>query len=115
MTGRWKTVAGFPTGREKKLKRKTLLLRVLCNLDTTIAAAALVVLICITFAGVIMRYILAKPFDWEEEVQLSLIVWVVFFADVMLSLPKPPAIDMIVNKFPQKLQKATSVTITAVR
>ena len=41
---------------------------------------ALVLLIAVTFAGVIFRYVFSKPFSWQEEVHAwLLIIWVIFF------------------------------------
>ena len=43
----------------------------LANLDLMIAGTVLAILIVLTFAGVIWRYFLGKPFTWLEEVQLA--------------------------------------------
>lgn len=48
------------------------------QIDTMISVIALIVLICITFIGVVFRYVLGTPFSWLEEVQLALIIWIVF-------------------------------------
>ena len=48
------------------------------NADVLAACGALVLLVGVTFFGVIMRYCLGDPFVWQEEVQLALIIWVVF-------------------------------------
>ena len=39
------------------------------QIDTMISVVALIVLICITFIGVVFRYVLGTPFSWLEEVQ----------------------------------------------
>ena len=49
------------------------------QIDIGISVIALVLLIAVTFAGVIFRYVFSKPFSWQEEVQLALIIWVIFF------------------------------------
>ena len=61
---------------EKKLSWKS----VIGNLDIIVASIALIVLIILTFVGVIMRYIVGQPFTWLEEVQLFCMVWIVFAA-----------------------------------
>jgi C4-dicarboxylate transporter, DctQ subunit len=95
----------------KKLSFKEIML----NLDTVAAAAALVLLIFITFFGVIMRYVMSSPFAWEEEVQLALIIWVVFFGGRYAFIAgNHPAIDMIVNLFPVRVRKITTVIITVI-
>ena len=42
------------------------------QIDIGISVIALVLLIAVTFAGVIFRYVFSKPFSWQEEVQLAL-------------------------------------------
>lgn len=42
------------------------------QIDTMISVVALIVLICITFIGVVFRYVLGTPFSWLEEVQACL-------------------------------------------
>ena len=44
--------------------------KILANLDMVFAGIALVVLIVVTFGGVIFRYLLDSPIIWAEEVQL---------------------------------------------
>ena len=44
--------------------------KILSNLDLALAGVAFVILIVVTFGGVIMRYILSSPLAWAEEVQL---------------------------------------------
>ncbi|MCR5289823.1 MAG: TRAP transporter small permease [Treponema sp.] len=89
--------------------------KVLLNLDTLLSAIALVMIILVTFIGVIARYILSKPFAWEEEVQLGLIVWVVFLgARYAFITGNHPAIDMIVELFPKKFKNIVTVVITII-
>ncbi|MBQ3693352.1 MAG: TRAP transporter small permease subunit, partial [Synergistaceae bacterium] len=57
-----------------KLNWKVLLL----NIDVVIASVAMCVLVALTFAGVIARYIIGSPFTWIEEIQAAMIIWVVF-------------------------------------
>lgn len=49
------------------------------QIDIGISVIALVLLIAVTFAGVIFRYVFSKPFSWQEEVQLALIIMGYFF------------------------------------
>jgi C4-dicarboxylate transporter, DctQ subunit len=86
---------------------------IVLNFDTIAAGIALVLLVFITFFGVIMRYVMSSPFAWEEEVQLALIIWVVFFGGRYAFIAgNHPAIDMIVNLFPVRSRKITAVLIT---
>ena len=53
---------------------------VMLNLDLILAGCTFIVLVSTTFMGVIMRYIVNKPFIWLEEVQLASFVLIVFSA-----------------------------------
>ena len=46
----------------------------LLNIDVAIASIAMCVLVGLTFAGVVARYILGSPFTWIEEIQAAMIV-----------------------------------------
>ena len=52
--------------------------KILSNLDLALAGVAFVILIVVTFGGVIMRYILSSPLAWAEEVQLWMFLWITF-------------------------------------
>ena len=52
----------------------------LANLDVIVASVILALLIILTFAGVIWRYVFHAPFTWLEEVQTSCMVWITFAA-----------------------------------
>ena len=51
------------------MKTENKLLKGLCNLDLMAACVTLVLLISVTFFGVILRYCFGDPFVWQEEVQ----------------------------------------------
>lgn len=83
------------------------------NADLIISIAALILLVSVTFFGVIMRYALHAPFVWQEEVQLMLILWVVFFAGgAAFRTGNHVAIDMVVNLFPPKLRRVVDWVVT---
>lgn len=80
------------------------------QIDIGISVIALVLLIAVTFAGVIFRYVFSKPFSWQEEVQLALIIWVIFFgARYAFETFSHVAIDMLYELFPAKAQKVLTV------
>ncbi|MBQ1310572.1 MAG: TRAP transporter small permease subunit, partial [Blautia sp.] len=88
------------------MKRESTLKKVILNLDIAVAAIVLIVLIVLTFAGVIMRYIVGKPFTWLEEVQLFCMVWIVFSAaGAAYRTGNHVAIEMVVEMFPKSVQK----------
>lgn len=87
----------------------------LANLDIVIAGTVLAILIVLTFAGVIWRYFLGKPFTWLEEVQTACMVWIVFSAaGAAFRLGNHVAIEMIVDLMPKALQKVMTVLISVV-
>ena len=90
---------------------KKWLARVL-ELDVLIASAALAGLIAVTFLGVIMRYWYNSPFIWLEEVQVALIVWVVFMAGgAAFRTGSHVSIEMLVDKFPRRLRIAIGLIV----
>lgn len=100
---------------EKQEKNKSSLTTILGNLDIVVAGAALIVLIVLTFAGVVMRYIVGQPFTWLEEVQLFCMVWIVFAAGGAAFRTKSHvAIEMVVEMFPESEQKIISYVIDVV-
>ena len=82
------------------------------GIDYLIAGVCLTVLICVTFFGVIFRYCLNNPIIWEEEVQLMMITWTIYFgAAAAFRCGSHIAIDMIVDMFPKKVQKIFDIVI----
>ena len=97
------------------MKKENKGLSILANLDILIAAAVLAVLVVLTFLGVIWRYFLAHPFTWLEEVQMACMVWIVFAAGgAAFRTGNHVAIEMIVDMFPKKVQKAFEWVIAVV-
>ena len=95
---------------EKPLWRRAVL-----NLDVIVACVMLAVLIFVTFFAVLMRYIVGSPIGWAEEVQLACMVWIVFAAGgAAFRFGNHVAIEMLVDTFPQKIQRAVEVLIGGV-
>ena len=87
----------------------------LANLDVIIASVILALLIVLTFAGVIWRYIFHAPFTWLEEVQTSCMVWITFAAaGAAFRTGNHVAIEMIVDLMPRKAQKIMEKLIVIV-
>ena len=96
-------------------KKENKALSLLLNLDIAIASTVLALLILLTVSGVVYRYVLDKPFTWLEEVQRACMVWVVFAAGgAAFRTGNHVAIEMIVDLFPQKVQKIFDILISAV-
>ena len=97
------------------MKKNSTLKTIIGNLDVAVACIALIVLILLTFSGVIMRYIVGKPYTWLEEVQLFCMVWIVFAAGgAAFRTGSHVAIEMVVEMFPQKVQKVIGYIIDIV-
>lgn len=97
------------------MKQGSKLRAVVCNLDTIVASVVLAILIILTFAGVIFRYVLGAPFTWLEEVQASCMVWIVFAAaGAAFRAGNQVAIEMIVDMMPKKAQKIAQIFISVV-
>ncbi|WP_079494217.1 TRAP transporter small permease [Maledivibacter halophilus] len=82
----------------------------LMNIDMIIAGFALIILVMITFFGVIMRYFLNNPFVWLQEVQLWCFTWVVFFGGgAAFRSGSHVAIDVLVDHMPAALKKIVEI------
>ena len=98
---------------EKNKKNK--LFSLLGNLDVALASAILSVLVVLTVYGVFMRYIVNRPLTWLEEVQLACMVWIVFAAGgAAFRTGSHVAIEMIVDLFPEKIQRFFTALISIV-
>ena len=81
-------------------------LKILCNLDLFLASVALAILTLVTFAAVIMRYVLKAPLLWQEEVQAFCQVWMIFLgASVAFRQGSIVAIEMVVDALPAKSKR----------
>ena len=88
---------------------------ILLNIDVAIASIAMCALVACTFAGVIARYILGKPFGWTEEVQAALIVWVIFgAAGAAFRTANHAAIEIFYDMFPKPIRMMLRVFIAFV-
>ena len=81
-------------------------LKILCNLDLFLASVALAILTLVTFAAVIMRYVLKAPLLWQEEAQAFCQVWMIFLgASVAFRQGSIVAIEMVVDALPAKSKR----------
>lgn len=94
---------------------KNKVLMVFKNLDLYISAISLVVLVILTTMGVLMRYVVGKPFTWLEEIQLFCMVWIVFgAAGIAFRTHNHVAIEIVVDAMPSKVQKVVEYFIDAI-
>lgn len=88
------------------------ILLALKNLDVIIAGIALAILVVITFSGVVMRYVFSNPFVWQEELQVSLFLWVAFLgSSAAFRVKGHVEISMIFDRFSPKVQRVWSVVV----
>ena len=92
------------------MKTQNKALRYLSSLDIVVASVSLIVLVTITFFGVIMRYFFNNPFVWLEEVQLWCLVWIVFLGSgAAFRTGSHVAIEVVVDRMPSNLRKIVEV------
>lgn len=96
-------------------KKNSKTLTIIGNLDVIVASIVLIILVTLTFFGVISRRVLGQPFTWLEEVQLACMVWIVFAAGgAAFRTGNHVAIEMVVEMFPKKVQKYFEILISLV-
>lgn len=87
----------------------------LLNIDVAIASIAMCILVVVTFSGVIFRYIFSMPFSWIEEVQVALIIWVIFgAAGAAFRTANHAAIEVFYDSFPKALKVVIDIMILMV-
>ena len=88
----------------------TKVLKKLAYLDLIIAGTALVSIIIFTFISVIMRYFVNRPIAWGEEFQLMCMLFIALFgAGAAFRTGSHVAIDVVVDLFNWKVQKAIAI------
>ena len=91
------------------------ILDILDKIEVAVASLVLLVLICVTFFGVLMRYIFNNPFTWEAELQLACMVWITFLAAPAAFRTKSHvAIEILVDALPKSLRKIVELLIPVV-
>lgn len=91
---------------------KNKLPKFLLNLDFVLTGISFIVLVLITFVGVIMRYFVNDPFVWLEEVQLMCFVWIVFFGSgAAFRTGSHVSIEFIVDRLPDVTRKIVEIII----
>jgi TRAP-type C4-dicarboxylate transport system permease small subunit len=75
-----------------------------CKVEETVCGILLVIITALVFLSAVARTI-RYPINWAQDVSLLLFAWVVFFgADAALRKADFVNVDMLVLKFPKKLQ-----------
>ncbi|MCD8140563.1 MAG: TRAP transporter small permease [Planctomycetaceae bacterium] len=90
----------------------TAILRPLKNLDLILAGICLVLLLCATALGVVMRYAVNSPLTWLEEAQMLFITLLVFFGgSATFRFHAHVSIEILVDTMPAWAKKAVEVLI----
>lgn len=87
----------------------------LLSLDYVVTVAIFVVLVTVTFLGVLMRYFANQPFVWLEELQLALFVGLVFLGGgAAFRAGSHVAIDVLVERFPPRVRRVVEYGVGVV-
>lgn len=82
------------------------------NIDELVAGAFLVFLVVLVSTNVIARYVFNHVFNWAEELATLSFIWCTYIAiAAAFKQNKHIAIDIIVNLFPEPLQKVIDILI----
>lgn len=88
------------------------ILKKIVNIDLVISCVCLALLVFITFSNVILRYCFNAPYQWGEEVQMLLIVWVIWYGgSAAFRTGNQICVDMILGLLPKAVQKAANIVI----
>lgn len=69
-----------------------------------------VVMVCVTLAQVIFRYVIAAPLPWSEELARYCFVWIVFLGGAVgLSRGIHLGVDLLVNKLPTPMRRSADL------
>lgn len=89
-----------------KLEEGSIVLGALLALTKASIIAISVVMICVTLAQVVFRYLVGAPLAWSEELARYCFVWIVFLgAAVGLSRGYHLGVDLFVAMLPPKMQR----------
>ena len=98
--------------------RHSVVLTALLGLAKASVIVISVVMICVTLAQVIFRYVIAAPLPWSEEMARYCFVWIVFLGGALgLARGIHLGVDLFVNMLPRGAQRwldiLTSLLIAA--
>ncbi len=88
------------------MKKKSLIKRILTNLDAVICGVTLTLCVILVNANVIFRYFLNNPIKWTDEVVTSLFIWTVFMGSAYAHRKHAHlGVDIVVNLIHGKTRK----------
>lgn len=90
--------------------RQSAVLRALLAITKASVVVISVVMILVTLAQVVFRYVLAAPLPWSEELARYCFVWIVFLGGAIgLSRGIHLGVDLFVNMLPEPARRGLSV------
>ena len=90
----------------------SVVLRALLSLAKASVIVISVVMVLVTLAQVIFRYVVAQPLPWSEELARYCFVWIVFLGGAIgLSRGIHLGVDMFVNMLPKPLQRSMDALV----
>ena len=88
------------------MKKKSLFMRILTNLDAFICGVTLTLCVILVNANVIFRYFLNNPIKWTDEVVTGLFIWTVFMGSAYAHRKHAHlGVDIVVNLIHGKTRK----------
>jgi len=88
------------------MKKKSLIKRILTNLDALICGVTLTLCVILVNANVIFRYFLNNPIKWTDEVVTGLFIWTVFMGSAYAHRKHAHlGVDIVVNLIHGKTRK----------
>ncbi len=95
-------------------ERKSLILRLLLGTTKLSVIAISVLMIVVTLAQVIFRYVIESPLPWSEELARYCFVWIVFLGGAIgLSRGVHLGVDLFVNQLPNRLRTGLATLTNA--
>ena len=95
-------------------KRHSVVLTALLAVTKASVIGISVVMIIVTLAQVVFRYVIAAPLPWSEELARYCFVWIVFLgAAIGLSRGIHLGVDLLVNKLPEPARRGLDALTSA--
>jgi TRAP-type C4-dicarboxylate transport system permease small subunit len=90
------------------------LYRVYCRLEEIVTGIGFATIVALTFMNAVLR-VAGKPIIFADDISLLLFGWVAFLgADIAFRYSRLVGMDILVTKFPPKLQKVFQLAVFAV-
>jgi TRAP-type C4-dicarboxylate transport system permease small subunit len=76
--------------------------------ERALLCVAFFVMVAVTFAQVIARFVFNDPISWSEEIARFLFLWITLIgASYAIAFGKHFCVDFLISRFPPNLQKVT--------